>query len=195
MSGAHIKLDADGLIDTSLRPTSYFWPVSPENHAVTRIKGSLETVGMSELPDEVTRPSPSTAERKTSGQVHRVMIGGEYLPNMHGAEFEIARIEINSTTYDVTSLYARPGKSRIHYRVVDEYDGETLANVRTRTSMKPLTLGELAAFFLGAWDLMMVLEANFDSDLEGMLRFFRASSPFYPAFDQLLRQRVMEHYS
>ena len=61
--------------------------------------------------------------------------------------------------------------------------------------MKPLTLEELTSFFMGAWDLMVALQANFDDDLAGMLRFFRGSSPFYPDFGRLLRQRVRERFS
>jgi len=53
----------------------------------------------------------------------------------------IASITIASTTQDVTSVYARRGRKRIYYRVVDEYGGETLSGRRTRSSTQPLTLG------------------------------------------------------
>ena len=187
MSGFAYGVDGHRLIDLNFCPGSYFWPINSERHALTRIKGTvrrglaqnaLDGVGMAELPDEVTRPSLSHADRQASGQLHPRMMGGEYLPDLAGTELEIARIEIRSTTYDVASVLARAGKHRIRYRAVDEYEGETLADVRTRTSMKPLTLGELTLFFMGAWDLMEVLQANFDDDLAGMLRFFRGSSPF-----------------
>jgi hypothetical protein len=49
---------------------------------------------------------------------------------------EIARLNIDSTTSDVTSVYARPGKDRINYRVVDEYQGDTLAEKRIRSSRR-----------------------------------------------------------
>jgi hypothetical protein len=54
------------------------------------------------------------------------------------------------TTQDVTSVYARRGKNHIRYRVVDEYDGDTLSGRNTRTSRRPLTQGELEPFFNGA---------------------------------------------
>ncbi len=63
---------------------------------------------------------------------------------------EIARINIDSTTSDVTSVYARPGKGRIYYRVVDEYQGDSLTEKRTRSSKRPLSLGVLITFFLAA---------------------------------------------
>jgi hypothetical protein len=51
----------------------------------------------------------------------------------------IAGITIASTTQDVTCVYARRGKNRIHYRVVDEYQGDTLSDRQARTSVRPLT--------------------------------------------------------
>jgi len=105
-------------------------------------------------------------------------MGGEYLPNRQETEVEIARINIDSTTSDVTSVYAKAGKSRIYYRVVDEYNGDTLSDKRTRTSKRPVTLAELVEFFLGAWPLKDVLEGN-DLDLQGAHDFTHPSSEFY----------------
>jgi hypothetical protein len=65
-------------------------------------------------------------------------MGGEYLPDRRDTEVEIARIKIDSTTSDMTSVYARPGKDRINYRVVDEYWGDTLTEKRTRSSRRLL---------------------------------------------------------
>jgi hypothetical protein len=90
-------------------------------------------------------------------RLHPAFMGGEYLPDLMETEVEIARITIASTTQDVTSVYARRGRNRIRYRVVDEYNGETLAGKNTRTSTWPLTLGELEAFFNGAWSIFDVL--------------------------------------
>ena len=63
-------------------------------------------------------------------------MGGEYLPNRQATEVEIARINIDSTTSDVTSVYAKVGKNRIYYRVVDEYNGDTLSDKHTRSSKR-----------------------------------------------------------
>ena len=78
-------------------------------------------------------------------------MGGEYLPDQEDGEVEIARIEIDSTTADVTSVYASLTDTEIHYRVVDEYGGDTLPGPSEMGSSLPLTLGELEAFFTGAW--------------------------------------------
>jgi hypothetical protein len=121
-------------------------------------------------------------------------MGGEYLPDMAEDEVEIARIEIRSTTSDVTSVYARRDADRIRYRVVDEYEGDTLSGDNERDSDQPLTLGELEEFFLGAWSLEDCLEMNFGTDTERMLGFFRGRSEFYPDFDRRLRERVIDRF-
>ena len=56
--------------------------------------------------------------RKRLGQVHPTFMGGEYLPDYRRHEAEIVRIELDSTTYDVISLRARPIGSRIEYNLV-----------------------------------------------------------------------------
>jgi hypothetical protein len=116
-------------------------------------------------------------------------MGGEYLPDRRETEVEIARINIASTTGDVTSVYAKAGKDRILYRVVDEYDGDTLTEKRTRSSKRPLSLGELIEYFLAAWPLQDVLEMN-ELDREGAQAFTRPSSEFYPQFAAAIRARI-----
>lgn len=55
-------------------------------------------------------------------------MGGEYLPTVSTSEVEFARIRINSTTGDVTSVYTSLLGRRMAYRVVDEYQGDTLSD-------------------------------------------------------------------
>ena len=123
-------------------------------------------------------------------------MGGEYLPDTHGQEVEIARIAIASTTRDVTSVYARKSGKRILYRVVDEYGGDTLSERRKRSSIKPLTLVELVNFFLGAWDLLLVRDVNFADDgydPDKVKDFVvSARSSFYPDFYRLITVRINE---
>ena len=122
-------------------------------------------------------------------------MGGEYLPDLAADEVEIARITIASVTQDVTSVYARRGRHRIHYRVVDDYAGETLAPKRTRTSRQPLTLGELEAFFNQAWSLYDVLAMNFGRsgyDVNEILSFVvGVESRLYPQIGTLYAKRVV----
>jgi hypothetical protein len=158
------------------------------------IKEALETGEADTLPDFVTTSELDTFDRQMLGRIHPMFMGGEYLPKRKSKEIEIARISIQSTTYDVTVLYARRVGQRIHYRVVDEYEGDTLEEPSTRTSTKPLTMGKMIDFFITAWNLMDCLESNFDQDLEEMLGFFTAESEFYPCFDQILRERVLKRF-
>jgi hypothetical protein len=102
---------------------------------------------------------------------------------------EIARINIDSITSNVTSVYAKAGKDRIRYRVVDEYNGETLSEKRTRSSKPPLSLGELTEWFLAAWPLQEVLEMN-ELDRDGAQDFTRPSSEVYPQFEAAIRARI-----
>jgi hypothetical protein len=59
--------------------------------------------------------------RKQLSQIHPTFMGGEYLPDCGRNEVEIVRIELESTTYDVISLRARPAGSRIAYSLVDSH--------------------------------------------------------------------------
>lgn len=189
--------------DLSFRPESYFWDLGAENELLTHIKGAARREALQQLidqgqraqiPEFLSKAKLSDDERAAIGRIHPYFMGGEYLPDQEDGEVEIARIEIDSTTADVTSVYASLTAAGIHCRVVDEYGGDTLSGPSETDSTRPLTLGELEAFFTGAWPLMEVLEMNFEEDVEGMLGFFRAHSQFYPVLDTLLRQRVREAF-
>jgi len=101
---------------------------------------------------------------------------------------------LRSTTCDVTSVYARRLKNRIAYRVVDDYDGETLTANTRRTSIRPLTLKELVDFLLQGWPFLAVLAMNFGNDTKRMLGFFQGESAFYPEFHEALVERVVEEF-
>ena len=191
-------------IDLDFRPLSYFWPLGIERHLLARVKGDKRKAALKRLIDdgridEITQvlavSSLSDTERRAIGRLHPSLMGGEYLPDMDAKEVEIARISIKSVTSDVTSLYARRGAGRIRYRVVDEYQGETLTGRTKRTSVQPLILGEMYRFLVGAWQFMAVLEMNYAGNLDRMLGFFTGSSVFYPQFDALLRSEVRARYS
>ena len=190
-------------VDLAYRPRSYFWPLGIETHLLSRIKGAerkaalqqlVDAGRLDEIPDLLARSALSESERSAIGKIHPAVMGGEYLPDFMLNEVEIARITIASTTQDVTSVLACRGTSRIRYRVVDEYGGDTLTGKTTRTSIRPLTLGELELFFNRAWSIFDVLDMNFDrieSALGAMQRFVVAiESQFYPQIGSLYRRRI-----
>lgn len=189
-------------LDLGYRPSSYFWPITHETHVIAAIKGerrrkairaAFDANNVGPLDEYYATPVLHEEDRRALGALHPSFMGGEYLPNRQETEVEIARINIRSTLSDVTSVYARAGKSRLYYRVVDEYSGDTLAGKRTRTSKRPLTLAELLEFFLGAWHLKDVLAMN-ELDREGAQDFTNPSSEFYPDFAAAIRARIHSWY-
>ncbi len=189
-------------LDLSYRPESYFWPIAHETHLIAAIKGerrrniiraAFDANTVTPLDEHYAAPVLDEQDRRALGRLHPSFMGGEYLPNREDTEIEIARINISSTLSDVTSVYAKAGKNRIYYRVVDEYNGDTLSAKRTRTSKRPLTLGELIEFFLGAWHLKEVLEMN-ELDREGAQGFTHPSSEFYPDFSAAIRADIDSWY-
>lgn len=185
------------------RPRDYFGRHDLQTSLLTQVKGTvrrnalraaLDEGQIGEVPDSIKSAALSEVARQFAGSLHPALMGGEYLPTVNRAEIEIARIRINSTTGDVTSLYARLAGKRIAYRVVDEYGGDTLSGRTQRTSSRPLTMGQMIELFLGAWDLFTCLDCNYDGDLEEMLGFFEGESEFYPYFDAELRRRVREKF-
>jgi hypothetical protein len=189
-------------IDLNFRPKGYFWPLNLSTHVVSSIKGVQRKAYVKEmfgegregeLPPITIQSALPPDLRRATGAMHPSLMGGEYLPDQQENEIEIARITIASTTSDVTSVYALRGNGDIQYRAVDEYEGDTLSDQTVFNSKLPLTLGELADFFLGAWDLIGVLEMNFESNrypADEVRSFFEASSEFYPDFQVLIGQRV-----
>ena len=139
-------------IDLEFRPRSYFWPLGLETHLLARIKGAerkaalkrlIDAGRLDEIPELLVQSALGEADRRALGRLHPAFMGGEYLADLKHDEVMIARITIASTTQDVTCVYARRGKNRIHYRVVDEYGGDTLSDRNARTSIRALTLGQL----------------------------------------------------
>ena len=190
-------------IDLDYRPDTYFRPQKLERYLLSKVKGAVLRKKLQALFDAgrhaevrslLTAEGISAADRKALESFHPMFMGGNYLPDTEDGEVEIGRISIKSATYDVTCVYARPDGGAIHYRVVDEYGGETLQGTAEARTDNPMTLSEFADCFLGAWPLLDVLEMNFENDLDGSLGFFTAESEFYPDFDGLCRQRVMKHF-
>lgn len=191
----------DGQFDLNFRPSTYLHPVDLATHVLRSVKGaerrrmlaSILSEGDAPLPLVLAEPVLAAGLLRSWGSFHPAMLGGEYLPDRRGTELEIARITLQSVTQDVICLYAAQGHGRIRYRVVDEYDGDTLSGPTRRTSVKPLTIGALAEFFLCAWNPEPVLAVNFslqDGSLDEALDFISGESAFYPGFEALLRQRI-----
>lgn len=185
-------------VDLDFRPSGYFWPMNVATHLLATIKGAerrkyvqalIDNHALHELEDFIAASSLSEAMRQASGRLHPWYMGGEYLPDLKPNEVEIARITLASTTQDVTSLRAQRGKHRIYYRVVDEYEGETLTAKTRRTSIRPLTLRQLVAFLDGASCMQESFAMNeLLGDVRQMKAFMHVSSPFYPDLERYSHQ-------
>ena len=195
----------DQNIDSNYRPDGYFCPVGLQRYLISQVKGAavrtrlewlLEEGRCEELDVLLGETGVPDGILKGLENVHPSFMGGNYLPDLEKGEIEIARIEISSTTGDATSLYAKKMDGRYMFRVVDEYDGDTLTSDVMMEGEQPLTLGQMADFFLGAWSLIEVLEMNdFQEDIDSALGFFVAKSDFYPKFHELCVERVMAAFS
>jgi hypothetical protein len=189
--------------DLEYKPKTYFSPQPLVTYLVDQVKnaairerlyvllseGRIEEIKQLLGDGEITSNSIRHLEA-----IHPMFMGGNYLPNMDEGEVEIARIEIASTTNDVTCLFAKMENGKIKLRVVDEYGGDTLNNPTEVVIDEPMTLNEMTELFLTTWSLIDVLEMNFDGQLDPALAFFKAKSRFYPKFDELCRERVFEAF-
>ncbi len=179
--------------DLGFRPTTYFSPEILTKHQISQIKDELvrrhlldlyESADFDQI-DEVLKSHQQNGDQY--GAIHPAFMGGQYLPDLEKNEMEIARLMIRSVTYDITALYARFEKGKIHYRMADEYEGETLVEPTSLVSDKPLSLGEMRGFFLSSYSLLECLEWNdmfWENGRAEALDFFKASSDFYPGFHE-----------
>jgi len=188
--------------DPNFRPANLFWPLPLRTHILATVKGAerreaveryLDGNGLSDVPAELLGSALSEETRTYLGSLHPSLMGGEYLPDHAEGELEVARVTLASTMQDVVSIYARRDEAGIAYRVVDEYEGDTLTGNNGRVAPGPLSLRELTDVLLDAWDLFGVLEMNFsEGGDECCMDFFHGSSAFYPDFGAYLEGRVRD---
>jgi hypothetical protein len=191
-------------LNLNFKPKSYFGPKDLTEHLISEIKSKAVKSRLNQLYrenryDEVDELLNTYDEEKMDpGLIHPMFMGGNYLDEKNSNEVEIANIVIKSTTYDVTSVYAQFKNREILYRVVDEYEGETLTGLTHIKSKEPLTLSELLKFFLGAWSLNECLDHNFYGDVinnDKAMNFFQGNSDFYPEFHLALIELVVSEFS
>ena len=174
------------------RPSSYWGPETLEQHFGSRISGEVrrravldDLAAGNEPPAEVLASKLDESNRQALGAVHPRMMGGEYLPDFSEGEVEIARAVLDSTTMDVISLRARRTRTRILYRIADEYEGASAYPAHPRTSRNPLTLKQLIHMIDSAYEGGLdgcFRESNYeegDSDPADLAHFCKISSTFY----------------
>jgi hypothetical protein len=70
-------------------------------------------------------------------------------PDFKGNEVEIARVSLDSVKGDIINIRPRFDAGRVHYWIMDEYEGETVFHYAPTDSAGPLTLDELVALIDG----------------------------------------------
>ena len=187
-------------IDYTFQPESY-WLDSTVLQALLRdVKGVhrrkmivdyYENGTIDQLADTLLQASLSEDQRQRFGLIHPSFMGGEYLPDCIAGETEIARIELESTLADVTSIRAKREEDEYRYSIVDEH-GDTYS-LQIETSVDPLTLDELIDFIdyseqNGGWPGGLSLcynNANNESlSRERLRNFTRISSEIYPQLEE-----------
>ena len=191
-------------LNLNFKPKSYFGPKDLTEHLISEIKSKAVKSRLNQLYrenryDEVDELLNTYDEEKMDpGLIHPMFMGGNYLDEKSFNEVEIANIVIKSTTYDVTSVYAQFNDGEILYRVVDEYEGETLTGLTHMKSKETLSLSELLSFFLGTWSLIECLDNNFYGDVinnDKAMNFFQGNSDFYPEFHPALTDIVISQFT
>lgn len=201
--------------DLSFRPESYWSDARLVAYFLSSIKGRARRAQVkkllregraSEIPLELLSESLPKKERERIGRIHPSLMGGEYLPQLSDAEdeVEIARIELNSVTWDVISIRARRSLEEdgsylgyIRYRMVDEYDTEFEEWEELETA-EPLTFGDLLDL-LERWENPR--DWNWEEGgtrtreyLEEMRDFASFSSSFYPQLSAYYEEEAQEWY-
>lgn len=197
-------MTAQSSIDLDWRPETY-WPESPNrDQLLSRIQGearrliaeyTLDEVGIGGLDPELAAEELSEERREEWGAIHPQFMGGEFLPPLAKGEVEIARISLDSTTYDQISVRARKDGTRIRYSIANEYYDEEylgLCDIAFEASDLPLTLRELTdlidgsghpdepyggGLMIGRWNCIFY---EGQGTVDDAVAFTRISSAFYP---------------
>ncbi|MBW1700004.1 MAG: hypothetical protein JRH18_25170 [Deltaproteobacteria bacterium] len=172
-------------------------------------EGRLDTLSASLFSDAL-----SEKERLLVSRIHPFFMGAEYLPSYLPTEVEIARVSLNSVTWDVISVRTRLEEDGlIHYRIADEYMEDERGRYRFSpdTSELPLTMGEqihlmdtaelLEPYSLGFSGLTTWRDHNYemtrpDRDrLESLVHFVAVDSDFYPDLHRWYEEEALEWYT
>lgn len=195
----------DQPIDLEFRPQSY-WATPESRFANVKgrvrreaVKKALEAGNLDEVPPEIASDELSRELVEAAGRIHPSFMGGEYLPTYDEDEIEIARVNLQSVTFDVISIRAWRKNSEIFYRVVDEY--ESHFELPFESSQEPLSLKELIKLIDDTDNLYAedggglvwgVLDRNVDNgaDPEEMRDFVDVESPFYAQLARYYSEQI-----
>ena len=176
--------------DMDFRPATYFDPTDANQQ--------------SESPSgEVNGPVLADGDPAVSAATPRTLYGDFFLPTREETEVEIARIRLESTTFDIISVRARLQNGKIHYSVADEYEGQFEYTCKPEVSDQPLTMAglidlmentdvdlEYSGLVLG------MIQHNFEcsGDAEQWVHFANVTSDLYPQLGEWYFEAMEEWY-
>ena len=162
--------------DMDFRPAAYF-----DSSEKTRQNGDFI--------ESTNRSSSGDEDRAASGAIPRTLYGDLFLPNREEEDVEIARVELESATFDVISVRARLQDGKIHYSVVDEYEDLYGWECEPETSDQPLTMAELIELMKNTRSKLdhpgivfgfLDFKCEYGEDAEDLRNFASVSSWLYP---------------
>jgi hypothetical protein len=186
-------------INLEFRPPERLFPMTAEKLLLSRVKGTwrrdilamaVEEDRLTEVDPFFTRVSLDNEDRRARGAVHPAFMGGEYLPDFHNDEIEVARLELASVTGDVISVRLRRDRDGYHYRVTDEYDGDCLAKEHRLSTDAPLTLLSFGSFVFKAAQLGDIVSYGDFEDAIDANKFINATSTHYPEFGKFVNKTI-----
>lgn len=196
----------------NIRPESYWSHNDPLAQILAGVSGKArramikdfwEAGNLEQMEDALLNDELEPEQRTRLGQIHPFFMGGEYLPQRLAGEVTIARIDLESTTYDVIELRARPlHDGRIKLRWVDEYDSEFSHKPYPDVIDQPFSFKEIKDFIRSTRphpDLEAPLPLAYNvgnltwgtsGEAENLRCFTRFSSEFYPELASWAKEAV-----
>lgn len=187
----------------SHRPKSYWEHSDPLQAILAGISGTARRQMITEawnsgnfeqIGPELLRDDLDEGLRQYMGAAHPRFMGGEYLPKRLPGETAIVTIRLQSTTFDVIELRARPlDGGKIGLRWVDEYD--CLFTAPADTISRPFSFGELILYIQqttfgdegylpNVYNRMNITVMGWTSEYVEDYRYFTSfSSDFYPELE------------
>jgi hypothetical protein len=199
--------------DPNYRPNSYWKATDPLQAVLEGIAGTArrnlikaywEAGGMEHLDDKILKNMLTEKERDELGRMHPYFLGGEFLSMNLPGEVCVVRIELQSTTFDVIELRARPlPDNTIGLRWSDEYQTEFHAPYSS--IQQPFSFTELVSFINNSYSeespepittayLSIQTEPGELEQLEFYTKFITFSSDFYPPLSHWATAEVTKWY-
>jgi hypothetical protein len=191
--------------DLAFRPDDYWSPADPVTLITATIKSArrrefvrevLAGKHEMELTPTLLRHSLTPTELGSWARNGPSWVGGEALPDCLPGEIEIARIVVNSPSYDVISLRARRPDRLLAYRMVDERDNPY--RLLLDATNWPLLFRVLVAILDGAVVMAArgekpVLDTLWSHPVDRARWATFIHSPFYPQLEAWYRFQEARH--